>query len=122
MRKAEELKCELSNINIKETLVLTKQVQNNKNEEKEKGKGTVQDREHACRSLTRLPAAAQARGGSQLPAAIYPPRACKDRCMRKSAGGWMHVVISRFFADGFGTSNGSENVETESEGVKNEKK
>ena len=34
LRKAEELKCELSNINIKETLVITKQVQNNKNEEK----------------------------------------------------------------------------------------
>ncbi len=34
LRKAEELKCELSNINIKETLVITKQVQNNQNEEK----------------------------------------------------------------------------------------
>ncbi|WP_269606809.1 Hsp70 family protein [Prochlorococcus marinus] len=34
LRKAEELKCELSNINIKDTLVITKQVQNNKNEEK----------------------------------------------------------------------------------------
>ncbi len=34
LRKAEELKCELSNINIKETLVITKQVKNNKNEDK----------------------------------------------------------------------------------------
>ncbi len=34
LRKAEELKCELSNIKIKETLVITKQVKNNKNEEK----------------------------------------------------------------------------------------
>ena len=34
LRKAEELKCELSNINIKETLTITKRVQNNKNEEK----------------------------------------------------------------------------------------
>ncbi len=34
LRKAEELKCELSNTNIKETLLITKQVQNNKNEEK----------------------------------------------------------------------------------------
>ena len=74
----------------------------NKKEEKEKEKGTVQEKEHALPSLTRSRAAEQARGGSQLPAAIYPPRACKDRCMRKSAGGWMHVLISRFFADGFG--------------------
>ncbi len=34
LRKAEELKCELSNINLKETLVITKQVKTNKNEEK----------------------------------------------------------------------------------------
>ena len=34
LRKAEELKCELSNTNIKETLVITKQVKNNQNEEK----------------------------------------------------------------------------------------
>ena len=34
LRKAEELKCELSNIHIKETLVVTKKVLNNKNEEK----------------------------------------------------------------------------------------
>ncbi len=34
LRKAEELKCDLSNINLKETLVLTKQVQNKNNEEK----------------------------------------------------------------------------------------
>ena len=34
LRKAEELKCELSNINIKETSIITKQVKNNQNEEK----------------------------------------------------------------------------------------
>ena len=34
LRKAEELKCELSNTNIKETLVLTKKVNNIQNEEK----------------------------------------------------------------------------------------
>ena len=34
LRKAEELKCELSNINIKETLVISKQIKNNQNEEK----------------------------------------------------------------------------------------
>ncbi len=34
LRKAEELKCELSNINIKETLVLSKKVKNNQNQEK----------------------------------------------------------------------------------------
>ncbi len=34
LRKAEELKCELSNINIKETIHITKQVKNNENEEK----------------------------------------------------------------------------------------
>ena len=34
LRKAEELKCELSNTNIKETLVITKKVNNIKNEEK----------------------------------------------------------------------------------------
>ena len=34
-----------------------------KRKEKEKEKGTVQDREHALRMLTRLRAAAQARGG-----------------------------------------------------------
>ncbi|WP_413391657.1 Hsp70 family protein [Prochlorococcus marinus] len=34
LRKAEELKCELSNINIKETLVISKQIKSNENEEK----------------------------------------------------------------------------------------
>ena len=34
LRMAEELKCELSNINIKETFTITKQVKNNENEEK----------------------------------------------------------------------------------------
>ena len=34
LRRAEELKCELSNINIKETFTITKQVKNNENEEK----------------------------------------------------------------------------------------
>ena len=34
LRKAEELKCELSNTNIKETLVITKRLQNDKDEEK----------------------------------------------------------------------------------------
>ena len=34
LRMAEELKCELSNINIKETSVITKQVKNDQNEEK----------------------------------------------------------------------------------------
>ncbi len=34
LRKAEELKCELSNINIKETLIVSKQLQTNQNEEK----------------------------------------------------------------------------------------
>ena len=34
LRKAEELKCELSNTNIKDTLVISKQVQNNKSEER----------------------------------------------------------------------------------------
>ena len=34
LRKAEELKCELSNINIKETLVISKQIKSNQNEEK----------------------------------------------------------------------------------------
>ena len=34
LRKAEELKCELSNTNIKETLVITKKVTNSQNEEK----------------------------------------------------------------------------------------
>ncbi len=34
LRKAEELKCELSNTNLKETMVITKKVQNNQNEEK----------------------------------------------------------------------------------------
>ncbi len=34
LRKAEELKCELSNINIKETLVITKEVKNNQNSTK----------------------------------------------------------------------------------------
>ena len=34
LRKAEELKCELSNTNIKETLVITKKVNTNQNEEK----------------------------------------------------------------------------------------
>ena len=34
LRKAEELKCELSNTNIKETLVITKKVKNTQNEEK----------------------------------------------------------------------------------------
>ncbi len=34
LRKAEELKCELSNPNIKETLVITKKVNNNQDEEK----------------------------------------------------------------------------------------
>ncbi len=34
LRKAEELKCELSNINLKESLVITKQVKNNQNEER----------------------------------------------------------------------------------------
>ncbi|AIQ97975.1 Hsp70 family protein [Prochlorococcus sp. MIT 0801] len=34
LRKAEELKCELSDTNIKETLVITKKVKNNQNEEK----------------------------------------------------------------------------------------
>ncbi len=34
LRKAEELKCELSNINIKETLIISKQINNNQNKEK----------------------------------------------------------------------------------------
>ncbi len=34
LSKAEELKCELSNINIKETFVITKQIKNNQNKEK----------------------------------------------------------------------------------------
>ncbi len=34
LSKAEELKCELSNINLKETLVISKQVKNNENKEK----------------------------------------------------------------------------------------
>ena len=34
LRKAEELKCELSQIDLKETLVITKKVKNNQNEEK----------------------------------------------------------------------------------------
>ena len=67
--------------------------------------------------LTRLRAAEQARGGSQLPAAIYPPRACKDRCMRKSVGGWSACVNFAFFCRWVRKIS-----KTESEGVKNEKK
>ena len=89
----------------------------NKKEEKEKEKGTVQDREHACRILTRLRAAEQARGGSQLPAAIYPPRACKDRCMRKSVGGWSACVNFAIFCRWVRKIS-----KTDSEGAKNEKK
>ena len=51
---------------------------NNKKEEKKKEKGTVQDREQCCRTLTRLSGAAQAWGGSQLPAAILPLRALES--------------------------------------------
>ena len=34
LRKAEELKCELSNMDLKETLIITKQIKNDQNEEK----------------------------------------------------------------------------------------
>ena len=41
----------------------------------------MQERKHCCRMLTRLAGAAQARGGSQLPAAIIRPRPAKiDVC------------------------------------------
>ena len=54
---------------------------NNKKEEKEKGKGTVQVKEHFCLTLTRLSGAKQARGGSQLLAAIIRPGPAKiDVC------------------------------------------
>ena len=54
---------------------------NNKKEEKKKEKGTVQVKEHFCPSPTRLSGAKQARGGSQLPAAIIRPGPAKiDVC------------------------------------------
>ena len=67
-----------------------------------------------CSHATR--AAEQARGGSQLPAAIYPPRAYKDRCMRKSVGGWSACVNFAIFCRWL-----RKITKTESDGVKNEK-
>ena len=48
---------------------------------KNRRKGTVQERKHCCPSPTRLSGAKQARGGSQLPAAIIRPGPAKiDVC------------------------------------------
>ena len=49
---------------------------------------------------TPVGAAEQARGGSQLPAAIYPPRACWERLLRKLAFGGAHAAIPDFLQFG----------------------
>ena len=57
-------------------------------ENKQKGtkteaKGTVQERKHFCRTLTRLSGCGAGPGRISVACGNYPAWACKDRCMRK---------------------------------------
>ena len=73
-----------------------------------KGKGSKKKERLQCRTgqsawtkpNTPVGAAEQARGGSQLPAAIYPPRACWERLLRKLAFGGAHAAIHDFLQFG----------------------